>query len=306
MKIYLHTDAEGCVWYGSASQCAINSGLTPHDFVSSDVVGSALVGVQFIRVLGCSSNAELLVELFHYRATRPRLLGSQQVRLGSPVVVPAGKLCDAEFVLRCLRQLPSHGSCVGNWHDMDKNDYCTYALINMLRRVRGTQLPEFAARVLAYHPAWPALSYVSGLDRWHACRLLCDIVDPRWYRHPFRPNRLSRLYAHLGLTMQNMRCILGQSSEDRHFYSAVSAVLAWRGQSNQSPEFLDRYSLATGDAAKTLLRGAQRFVTFVALYWLHAASFKHPETEFDSAVILGGAANGKAFDKHCRNLPKSI
>jgi hypothetical protein len=139
--------------------------------------------------------------------------------------------------------------------------------------------------LLRDHPAWPALAFVAGPDELvslpHAAELLAHVVDPRWYRHPFRPHRFTRLYAHLGLSPANMRARLGVGSPGRHHARALAAVNAWYSPAGLAaygglrcgrPEcFLWRvYASQSRSIARGLLRATTRFVDFVSLVWLEA------------------------------------
>src|SRR4051794_21143958 len=107
----LHTDKDGCVWFGDDERMAVNSWAEPADFArSEDFLEAACV-----RLLGVKGNAALVVMLQNRRLTRP----GQRVQLASPAVLATeGQRVDPRAVLQHLRQ-PAPSCHVGcHWHDM--------------------------------------------------------------------------------------------------------------------------------------------------------------------------------------------
>ena len=64
----LHTDEQGCVWYGDDDQLGINTYLDTQDFFDSCPIGCDLDDVKCVRFLGTKANAPLVVELQRRRA----------------------------------------------------------------------------------------------------------------------------------------------------------------------------------------------------------------------------------------------
>jgi hypothetical protein len=289
----LHTDKDGCVWFGDDERMAVNSWAEPADFVrSGDFPGAACV-----RLLGVKGNAALVVTLQSRRLTRP----GQRVQLASPAVLATeGQRVNPRAVLQHLRQpAPScHVGCY--WHDMTDQDYVSYALAFELADDDGRGLvPEAAQRTAAYHPAWPALRFVPDLNENCACRLLAEIVDPRWFRHPGHPGRFTRLYSHLGLTPENMAAYLGLCPPGRHAYRAGLAVRTWYNRSNPDRTgFFNELCGSYRDPVKGLLRGTQRLVNFVQAVWLHAVQPPHPEVGFDPYSFFKDEGLAQAFEQH--------
>jgi hypothetical protein len=300
----LHTDADGLVWYGDDGQLAVNSFLPAQDFLRSDVLGFPLSSAACIRLLGTWANAPLVVHVQQLRASQPEMYRQQRVQLAAPALVPTAALRDDPVaVLQHLWQPTYSSRCPGMWHDMSNLDFCTYAMIQQL--AGSVSVPEIVRRIVVYHPAWPALSFVPGLDVDAGCRLLCDIVDPRWYKHPTHPGRLGRLHAHLGLVPANMRAYLGDGPPGRHFDRAVRVVQTWYGGQGSSPTgFLGR-ALAAGRCGQDvcpdgLLRGCRRLADLVAIVWLLEVQPRHPEAHFDPLRFFGDREEADRFLSHYR------
>lgn len=294
----LHVDSDGMVWVGDDADPAENTYQEVDDFFDGGLAAEYLADAKSVRLLGAACNARLVVRLHERRALDPEFK-AVSVRLGAPVIVPSAALRDdPEAVLYHLWQ-----PAAGAWHELVPLDYCTYAMIDGLTDCVGREVPEVVARIAEYHPAWPALTFVTGVDRSAACRLLCDVVDPRWYRHPTRPGRLTRLSAHLGLTPENIAACVGEGRPGRHFNRAANAVRVWYNPRShrETPgpaDFLLATLAAHERLGRGLLRGTERLVAFVAAVWDDAVRPKHPEVAFDPAVFFRSAAVGAAYAAH--------
>ena len=66
-----------------------------------------------------------------------------------------------------------------------------------------------ALKILRYQPTWAAVSFVPTVNMAAACKLVCEIMDPRWYNHPRRPQRATRLFAYLGIMPANLAALHG-------------------------------------------------------------------------------------------------
>jgi hypothetical protein len=157
-------------------------------------------------------------------------------------------------------------------------------------------------RIAQYHPAWPAISFINTLNCEYACKLLNEIVDPRWFIHPRRPERLSRLYSYLGLTPANVHAILRSGAGDRYIERANIAVKSWYDPSvaiNDDPRgFLGRTSVGAKDQVVGVLRATQRFVALAATYWLGVVTKAHPEAGFQASLFFHEAEEVSAFEHH--------
>lgn len=296
----LHVAADGHVWYGDGSSPAVDTGLDPWAFAESAAYLDRLEAVQVVRLLGTAGNASLVVKLHERRAVDPTFR-DKPVYLASPAGVPAAWLrADPGAVLHHLLQPPpSARGC----HLLSPADYPTYAMIDTLAGSRG--VPEVTRRIAAHHPAWPVFTFLRGADLDAACRLLCDVVDPRWFHHPARPTRLTRLYAHLGLTPQNAAAVAGEgASPGRHFNRAATAVRVWYNSGLRRPaaepaDFPGAVLAGPGPLGRRLLAGTRRLVALVAWVWADGASrTRHADGGFDPAVFFRDQATSAAFARH--------
>ncbi len=304
LVLRLHTDKDGLVWYGDDGQPATNTCLDAYDFFDNETYQDELDNARVIRLLGTRANSPLVVKLQERRISHPDF-GKKSVMLGSPAAVPACWVKeDPSAVLHHIWQ-PSYGANLsGHWHEMTNDDYSTYAMIDTIGERRAREVPEVTKRIAAYHPAWPAVTFVSGHDEDAACQLLCDVIDPRWFRHPTHPQRLSRLHAHLGLTPENMASCAGGGPSGLHFNRATTALRVWYNRAarrgcGEPGDFLYKIVDAhPGDLAKGLLRGTQRLVEFVAAVWLDAVRTRHPEAPFDMGQFFRDSRVTRAFEQH--------
>lgn len=300
--VRLHTDSGGLVWFGNDATPAENTRLDPWDFFESEEYLEGLDEADAVRLLGTKDNAPLVVRLHERRMTRPQFKAASVV-LGSPGAVPSAWLrYDPVAVMHHLWQPEPSAAPAAHWHDMRPTDYATYAMLNVVSD-RGP-VPEYARRTAEYHPAWPAVTFINSADLDAACTLLCHIVDPRWFRHHVRPTRLSRLFAHLGLTPANMAVIAGDSAaQGRHFNRAATAVRVWYNQrvsrgSKAPGDFLLK-SLAGRTLADGLLHGTRRMVSLLTWFWLHAVqTTTHPDGGFCPSRFFRDVAVGEAFTNH--------
>lgn len=285
--VRLHADDSGRVWFGDGDRVAVDSGSDAATFLSSDVA-RVVAGASRVRVLGTRANAGLIVALHQHKARAPGF--RPKVQIGSPALLSTeGRRHEPAAV---LQQLWHPGA--GMWHDMREADFCSYAIASELPE--SGPVPEVVRRTAVYHPAWLALSFVRGLCVDSACRLLAEILDPRWYRHPNRPSRPGKLYAHLGLTPGNMRAYLDEGPAGRHYGRAELVLRTW---SHSSPHcFLWRHTDLYAERARGLLRASQRLISFVREVWLYAVAPPHPEVSFDPALFFHDDADALAFVRH--------
>lgn len=304
LVVRLHTDKDGLVWMGTDGEPAENTCLDAWDFFESEARQEELDNARVIRLLGTRANAPLVVKLQERKASNSQF-AKKPVLLGSPAVVAREWLRnDPAAVLHHIWQPSPSANLAGHWHEMTTYDYTTYAMIDTLGDKEHREVPQVTKKIAAYHPAWPAVTFVRTVDEDAACQLLCHIVDPRWFRHHQHPNRPSRLHAHLGLTPDNMAVIAGEEGEQGlHFNRATLAVRTWynrhaRRGSKEPGDFLIRTLDAHGTLAKGLLRGTQQLVNFVAAVWLDAVRPPHPEAGFRPADFFRDAATARSYEQH--------
>lgn len=193
-KARVHVDGAQKVWVrGEGDARCVGS-------VSAFLESSEYRFSQNLYVLGSACNAELICTMW-----TNSLQGSAEraIHIGSPAVcLTKRERKEPQIVLGKLDELIGPAPSTGGFHRMTNHDFTIYSLVHQVVR-RGWQPNEHARRLLPYHPAYPALSFIPTLSEDAACRLLARIVDPRWFVNPGRPNRLQRLYNYLGLVEVN-------------------------------------------------------------------------------------------------------
>lgn len=304
LVVRLHTDKDGLVWYGADGEPAENTCMDAWDFFDTDRHTEELDNARVIRLLGTRANAPLVVKLQERKACNSQF-AKKPVLLGSPAIVPRAWLRgDPAAVLHHIWQPSPSANLAGHWHEMTTLDYSTYAMINSVGDRDMPEVPQVTKKIAAYHPAWPAVTFVRTLDEDAACQLICHIVDPRWFRHHKHPGRNTRLHAHLGLTPDNVGIICGNPGERGiHFNRATLAVRTWynrhaRRGSREPGDFLLRSLDAHATLAKGLLRGTQQLVNFVAAVWLNAVRPPHPEAGFRPREFFRDDTVARAYEQH--------
>lgn len=292
------------MWYGFDGQAAGATGLAADALFANPTFLRQLADARAVRLLGTRANAPLVIKLFERRAADPDFR-AVSVRLGSPAAVPGAWLrADPEAVLHALWQPPAAGGLAGQWHELGPTDYPGYAMAAALAAAPAGDVPEVVRRIAEHHPAWPAVSFVGSVDAPAACRLLAEIVDARWFQHPSRPGRPSRLLAYLGVTPDNTAAMSGAPVKPgRHFNRATTAVGAWYNQrvrrgSREPRDFLVRCLDAHAALGAGLLAGTRRFLGFVTAVWLAAVRPRHPEAAFDAERFFRDAAVARAYEAH--------
>jgi hypothetical protein len=252
-----------------------------------------------VSLVGSRENAALIAALH-----------DREVWLCSPVVCrDALRGGDPAAVLRVLWQPEGPARLPGLWRRPAAADFAAYALTAAV--VAGAPPGPGLDALLAAHPAWPALSFVAGreglVDREAAAGLLARIVEPRWYGHPYRPHRLNRLNAYLGLGPENAGAVLGVGPPGRHFDRARLAFRTWYNPAGLeaygacrcgAPEcFLWRVFARPRTRLKGLLRATERLVGLVARVWVDATGSAHPEARFAPELFFE-PAECRAFAAH--------
>jgi len=308
----LHTDDQGHVWYGHDGAVGENSRCTVAVFFDKlKWLGVNLGSVRLIRLLGVPSNAELIVYLHHMRVRNKSLSRGQRVVLGSPMVCPTAE--DRGSPARVLSHLWQQYAVLpsGCWHDLSDKDYTTYAIIAALKDNKG-EVDEQVRRIFRYHPLWPAVSFIPSGDHDAACLLAARIVDPRWFRHPTRPHRLSRLYVHLGLTPKNMHAWMTNFNDrDRNFDWLTVLMRSWLGRTGvtdrtRPQHFLWRAHAAAGGAHKGTMAATRRYVRFLYEVWSGEVAAPRPEGGFLPSSFFKSAEEVDAYSVHLRTLDNAV
>lgn len=299
----LHLDRNRLVWFGDDAEPAVCTGKPLDAFFEEDAA-EHLDAAGVVRLLGVRENAALVVKL-QQQKNRVETFREVPVELGAPAVLPsAAHRDDPEAVLYHIWQPPAASNLAGHWHTLTLLDCVTYSLIDGAGD-GYREVPDGLLALAKYHPAWAALTFLPGVDKSAAVHLLCDITDPRWYLHPTRPARLTRMFSHLGLTPQNFAACEGSAPRGRHFTRAANAARVWynlrtKREGDRDPgDFLLRQLAGHTRLDTGLLRCTQRLVELVAGVWLAAVRRPHAEvTGFDPQKFFTPAREAKAFAAH--------
>lgn len=305
----LHSDAAGHIWFGDDYTPGECSGLSVDEFFSGQEsqLGFDLRTAQRLRVLGIRQNAALIVRLYDTISHNGLRSPYSVIELGSPVVCPTNAvLTDPEAVMHYLWQPEPVSALHVLWHTLGKHDYCTYSLISCIDK--ANKITDHARHIVRYHPAWPALTFAIKPDLEAACATIANIVDARWFHHYGRANRLSKLFAYLGITPQNVRAFFQLGNPGRHFDRALRAIATWYNRASViayntgncvGPEaYLWRVYASHRDPEKGVLRGTEQMLRLVNHVWLNAVMPPHPEVGFSSSQFFRYATEAKAFEKH--------
>lgn len=286
--IHLHVDSRGLVWSDDEDETE-NSGLRAVAYLAR--WREELAGADAVRLVGSSGNAELAARLADCG------LGGL-CRLGSPLLlrdVPEAP----EAVLAYLRHLPArYGHARAPWCPLTTAMAAGYRLAATAGA--GYSDSTEAVRTLHAHPAWPALSFVPSLDSVATVRLLAQILDPRWFRHPSRPDRWNRLYRFLGLTRANAGSFLNRTGACRSW--AFSAWYRGGGPVSWERSFLWKQwqrRQPEADPAGALLAGTRCFVRFLITDWLASLS---PQPGLSAADFLVESGDRELFLVHRRRV----
>lgn len=79
----------------------------------------------------------------------------------------------------------------GFWHTATAGDLAVYGLMDEMQKVDPD--PEKLQALLRRHPSFLVWEFMRQIPLQTTCRLLADIGDVRWFRHPEQPERVSRL-----------------------------------------------------------------------------------------------------------------
>lgn len=306
----LHTDVQGCVWYGDDVNLGVNSYMEPGDFFDAAHLSFEYDRSRMVRLLGSRSNAGLITRM-QERRVRHGLSKQPKICLGSPAVCQTqAARSDPLTVMQYLWQPEMPSSLTCQWHLMTQHDFCTYAMARQYDDVGG--IDETVMRTAAYHPAWKALSFVKGLNERAAAALLIEILDPRWYAHYSRVNRLNRLYAYLGLNPHNVAALVDpRQKQGRHFSRAEIAIRTWldtrafstdyAGPMDEPGHFLWRICASQRTLINGILRATERLVSLVCHVWHDAIVTPHPEMGFQPSQFFKTEAEISAFKEHMRS-----
>lgn len=153
-----------------------------------------------IRLLGGRGSVDIVLRLGRAPGRR--------VELVSPVLLPSSRA--RRSAIAVLDALPAAAdvlpasSCGGPGVVTDP----VHAAYVLAGRVQDAAAGD-AIAALGQHPAWPAMRFVHAINADALARLLAEIVDPRYYIPPRKPDQ-NRLAAYLGLQNEYVGPALGR------------------------------------------------------------------------------------------------
>lgn len=299
----LHADDAGVVWAADADSAPVRTGVQARRFAADGLkaLGFPLHRVTAVRLFGRRENAPLVVDLWNARRTAAGT--AVRVLMVGPAACPPRISADPAAALAALAQPPGGLGLAGSYRLRDV-DYSAYSLADQVDACGvGGRLGETCHRVFAYHPAHSAFSFIPTLDRDAACRLAADVIDPRWFRHPHRSDRLSRLFSYLGLTPDNAAAFLGSDTAGRHFGRARTAFGVWcrlgkRADYDDPANFLYRVFRDRGGGPRGLLVATRRMLSFVVAVWENRRQGGQQDWVFRPQQFFASAAEVKAYEAH--------
>ena len=299
----VHTDPAGIVWCGQHGVGAYCTGYLPEEFVTKNVFKTAPV----VRAMGSPGNSKLLLAMYERHKKAP-VLAKRQIWLASPSICHTEKVrTDPEEVLYRLWQPDTTARISANWHRMKSVDFNAYLLhLSVSNSNKSEGINDKARVVFQYHPAFDALSFFEYVDVPSVIFLLSSVIDPRWYVHADRPNRLSKLLRFLGLTLKNFDD--SYSGPERYNYARASMVYSsWNGPVGRSVDYLSprnflwRIYRHYGGGALGNLRASEAFMRFVVLHWLQGLSDSSRRL-FDPTLFFKTNAEIVAYNTHMTGI----
>ena len=271
-EIKIHTAPDGNIWFAERGHQPRLAELDAEDFATQSWVLEA----DALRLLATRDNCDLICAL---HAARCGTGLPRQVLLGNPRILPVeyerlGKVFGR--MERC-----DISPSLGGWRELASKDYVTYALAGVLKKSEGFN--NLAERLLREHPVWPALSFLSDINKESACELICTMLDPRWWVDPSKPDARKRLNSSFGLGQdgrQNLAHIImgGPENPPGRYCDRARLVLdTWTGGEYVPPaeSRLDANSFLwriQAKKAKTAMHSMQRachvFLSFMRSVWL--------------------------------------
>lgn len=299
----LHVAPDGGVWYAAGAGPPTRAGCDADRFVDR-LTERGCPHQRLTRAASTAANARLLVRLYDARS------GGQlnSVETCSPLAVRHdGREASPTTALCQLRQWGGRRPSQGGWRELTADDYPTLMLAAVVA-AGGKVCPKRHRRHILDHPAWPYLSFISGLDLASCFTLVATIIDPRSYVDPDHPDRGARLESFLGLRRRRLRPHVTPTARDQELQARYRlAVASWKAadvppaewsrspgcflwrtwRRYQSPEYAD-------------LRASQRFVSYLRHAWLGSlyAASAQAESLFAADHFFSDPAEAAALQRH--------
>jgi hypothetical protein len=268
----LYVDSSGVAWFVTSNDPwkAHASEISVSKFVEQALVRDA----GRIRILGNRPSAALICALYEAREADPGRM-PPCIQIGTPALISSEVRDDPTSVVALMNDLQLPSSC-GGWHEMTRHDYRMYGLVHHAQTETMTQ---DLSELLEMHPAYPAISFVPTFDALNAAKLLAEIVDPRWFIDPAKPDRTSRLRNYMGMRPRVLKQTFdGHSSP--HCRRARIAMRAWSTGDYSTADlthpasFLFRIVRDSSTKEKGMLNATVRYLNFVRAVWLDSIAPK--------------------------------
>ena len=269
----------GSVWMGGDDSIGVDTGLPVSDFLQEHRTRLNLA--TRVRIVGEQRSAALILNRIEETVIKKAI--NQSVELCSP----AGIKGDPLDVLQQLWIGPVRS------HLLTSHDYCSYALAHELNS--SQKLTEKANKILRYHPAWPVVSFVSGYNPMTVAKFLVLVGDPRWFYHPDRPNRLTKLYHFLRLNPLQVKAVLDGMNDSGFLPRTALAINVWMTpKSNMLPDtshFSFFWKIAKQQKWRKnphigILNATRKFIALVWHFWLSRIS-NASERKFIPELFFG-------------------
>jgi hypothetical protein len=174
--------------------------------------------------------------------------------------------------------------------------------------------------ILRKHPAWPAVSFVSGISIPHAASVLAAIRDPRFFVSVSRdPDSSVQLNSYMGITIKNVEACLSTSLQPQGFAThtpkarcsyVVSSWLPIREPVGEQADFLTKFRRAHAVNREADFEVSKLWLRFVAEVWkgeleVYRNRPQAKELAFDpSYFFMKDADMAAQYKLHRSNLTK--
>lgn len=238
--------------------------------------------VDRIRILGRRENASLIAGLCDFQS---RCDTGVRFEVGGFLGLDFSTAGEALATCRAPSALQESRS---RWTTLRDSDRPVYAIAGGDRDDRH----------IANHPANSAFSFmhVPAEDAMHFSAVL---VDPRWFRHPFRESRFSLIHSRFAIhpaTAKRAVDLFDASEDgdridfgsDTGLMRFVVATGLWRHHEEGMSDFVLRRVRRYDETWKRILEATRVAVDFAVSVWLNGVSI-HPDDRLDVSKYLDDA-----------------
>lgn len=303
-ELKLYTDNNGVLWYNNGrehSASSVNGSID--DFLTQTWLSK---DVTKIKVLGHRSTANLICKLYEAQQPQSKTLLAA-VHVGSPAVLGSKLRANPLMTFSAMDELVLPASC-GGWHELCEQDYRQYDLVRQLDADK--ELTATLHLKLRAHPAYPAVSFIPTVNYLASAQFLAEIVDPRWFVDPLKPDRTSRLRSYFGMHLDTMRKVLQGNTASTRAIKAHMLYTSWacgshkRVTINSPADFLFKLAASATSNDKGMLKACVKYLTFVRGVWLQNLATRG-RTLFVPEYFFNEATEVTCFKEHLKRLVSS-